>query len=1017
MHQSTALEKPTAASTHTSIAQSASVPLPTMAMINDAISSPPAELSRASTSTNAIGMGLVPQNDISVPHFTTASSLLQQHNSPLNKRNFNIVKEISKEDINMSNNSQACNILQSILDTPMILHTAAFEGFNDSFQKSVVNQQVLKQATLETFNDETSVVHKDLLARNYMLSCMYSQTPHMLMTNIDQGKAHDNINPLNLIQSTLFNKPSTSEFEPSYGSQEEVANIPSVKLENSSTISRSISPVSSLSVSPENTFNSTALEQATREKEKTSAKDTETEVAEAENNTPTTESKKNAFAGEEEQDQDLDSILGFVSEKNVAKSTNSIFDFPGMDNGNDMQFTPPDSPEASIPSVENEVSQPKGDASEKSVSSLPTPAVPEPVASTIFPSSVPNILPFNALTPQMIEALRISQLHAANLAKGFNNIPSIMLHEQLFHHEQMLISAAAALAAAEAVSAVPSVLSNTSVALNNKQETKSIKEEVIDSPPTDVKTCISPMPKLDVKEIDELDDPINIVYGHDPDSPPPEKDLITLRPISKSTKVPIYKQNKTSAPTTPLAVTVDAFEQIENEEKELEDNEDEYKFEEDDEEIGFQEMKEKIQHEEVPKIARAVGAATDPNAPNCYIPGVGFAASSEKPENWRANKKKGLDGAKCTLGDTSHDDTESETSSIHSEMITIAETIRRRKQERFLSSFIHAESLSDTDCAKDVKIELKDDSTISNNLKVPKLIIRLPKKVLTECNQERKKKKKKRKRHYDEDSDWEEKNNLGHRIGRHSSRKSSSVDLMKRKKDNTQDDQECHLNSKKKRLTRHMMNDDPENSQFLDDNMLSLETIREMNENFFNQSKQKLNKFGSACGVLPKGTFVVNKTDLSRDDCALWKVDNQNLLQKFPPRIDPVTQNVHYKNSSTYSGWCEQISIGYYRVSVRILKQSRSEAIIEPEVPLAELFPALSNEMTDTNVTIEDSDPYDDEPVVSQQGLAESLCTFTLAMLEQAFTMEYFQSAKIKNGMYRFSEHLSYIYIFKTGVS
>nr|CDJ91198.1 Proline-rich protein 12 [Haemonchus contortus] len=113
--------------------------------------------------------------------------------------------------------------------------------------------------------------------------------------------------------------------------------------------------------------------------------------------------------------------------------------------------------------------------------------------------------------------------------------------------------------------------------------------------------------------------------------------------------------------------------------------------------------------------------------------------------------------------------------------------------------------------------------------------------------------------------------------------------------------------------------------------------------------KARLSKFSQADGHLPKGTFVVCKADLFRDDCALWRVDNQNMIQKYPPRIDPATRDISYRNSSTYSGWCDQVAFGYYRIAIKHLKQTRSEAIIQPEIPITDLFPAMSFEYKDAS--------------------------------------------------------------------
>ncbi|KIH42457.1 hypothetical protein ANCDUO_15906 [Ancylostoma duodenale] len=141
--------------------------------------------------------------------------------------------------------------------------------------------------------------------------------------------------------------------------------------------------------------------------------------------------------------------------------------------------------------------------------------------------------------------------------------------------------------------------------------------------------------------------------------------------------------------------------------------------------------------------------------------------------------------------------------------------------------------------------------------------------------------------------------------------------------------------------------------------------------------RARLSKFGPADGHLPvcdkgfhvlaphpirvrfqKGTFVVCKADLFRDDCALWRVDNQNMIQKYPPRIDPATKDISYKNSSTYSGWCDQVAFGYYRVAIKHIKQTRSEAIIQPEIPISDLFPAMTSECNDTNGFVKGDGSY-----------------------------------------------------------
>lgn len=61
----------------------------------------------------------------------------------------------------------------------------------------------------------------------------------------------------------------------------------------------------------------------------------------------------------------------------------------------------------------------------------------------------------------------------------------------------------------------------------------------------------------------------------------------------------------------------------------------------------------------------------------------------------------------------------------------------------------------------------------------------------------------------------------------------------------------------------------------------------------------RLNSFNTKIeGDVAKGTFLVIKEDVFKPDCAIWKLDNQNLLQKYPPiNLDSIP--IIYKNSST----------------------------------------------------------------------------------------------------------------------
>lgn len=49
-----------------------------------------------------------------------------------------------------------------------------------------------------------------------------------------------------------------------------------------------------------------------------------------------------------------------------------------------------------------------------------------------------------------------------------------------------------------------------------------------------------------------------------------------------------------------------------------------------------------------------------------------------------------------------------------------------------------------------------------------------------------------------------------------------------------------------------------------------------------------------------------------------------------------------------YSGLCEQTMHSYLIISVRYIRQSRSDMLVEPEIPLLDLIPALADTIEDT---------------------------------------------------------------------
>ncbi|VDN38475.1 unnamed protein product [Gongylonema pulchrum] len=155
-------------------------------------------------------------------------------------------------------------------------------------------------------------------------------------------------------------------------------------------------------------------------------------------------------------------------------------------------------------------------------------------------------------------------------------------------------------------------------------------------------------------------------------------------------------------------------------------------------------------------------------------------------------------------------------------------------------------------------------------------------------------------------------------------------------------------------------------------------------------------KFRPANGHLAKGTFVVCKADILKEDCPLWRIDNQNLLQKYPPLS--LNGRVAYRNSSTYSGWCDQIADSYLVIRVRFIKHTRSESIVEPEISLLDMFPAISTECEEEQsgsseiVVRQKVDLFADDTVRKQ------MAVYVKAMLNHALDMSFFQTAKQNNG-------------------
>ncbi|KAK6760675.1 hypothetical protein RB195_021944 [Necator americanus] len=443
-----------------------------------------------------------------------------------------------------------------------------------------------------------------------------------------------------------------------------------------------------------------------------------------------------------------------------------------------------------------------------------------------------------------------------------------------------------------------------------------------------------------------------------------KKEPLVTRPVQKCNKIPIYKQRKfTSIISNDLSGESKG------------DVNDAYSFDDEEENVGLRQVdpKEKLDAEVREKLSKIAGQHPEMRSKNIYVPGVGFAVPPEQQQDlWRhvvpkkrpTGENRPVIPAANLLPPSVHAEASQAAARLaEPEIVTLAESIRRRKRERLVCTFIKTEQTYGSDCAKEEGAdrraeEIKKEN--ENQPRLPKLIIKLPRRT-TENYYESKKKKKKRRKKKDYDSDWEGSDRIRRkkRMKREKGN-SSGYEIRIVERDNDDESKTSRIEeeridmsmfSKKRRLMMQWQEGQESLNRENGEHKANVKSHSFRSRNDFNTEavKARLSKFGPADGHLPKGTFVVCKADLFRDDCALWRVDNQNMIQKFPPRIDPATKDISYKNSSTYSGWCDQVAYGYYRVAIKHIKQTRSEAIIQPEIPISDLFPAMTSECNDNN--------------------------------------------------------------------
>uniref|UniRef100_A0AC34FN56 DUF4211 domain-containing protein n=1 Tax=Panagrolaimus sp. ES5 TaxID=591445 RepID=A0AC34FN56_9BILA len=283
------------------------------------------------------------------------------------------------------------------------------------------------------------------------------------------------------------------------------------------------------------------------------------------------------------------------------------------------------------------------------------------------------------------------------------------------------------------------------------------------------------------------------------------------------------------------------------------------------------------------------------------------------------------------------------------------------------------------------EVFVKDEEAKEPERVLPKLVIKLRRESVTSPIPKKRKKKHKKKK---DDTDWEpsEKKRKKHKNKHRHHREHVETSIIS----NTA----ALMDDKKPKLS--FINGFTKPSPFTDPSVI-----------------ERLSYFGEANGDSPKGTFVVCKQDLFKTDCPLWKVDNQNLLQKYP-QINENSGLKLYKNSSTYSGWCDQVAAGYIVVQVKYHKHTRAETIVEPHIPINDLLPAIT-ELSSSTFTNDDGFGLRDEPIIDdifeplpsgsinntmssvKTTVRSHMRAFTQAMLRHAASLTFLQAVKDSN--------------------
>ena len=119
----------------------------------------------------------------------------------------------------------------------------------------------------------------------------------------------------------------------------------------------------------------------------------------------------------------------------------------------------------------------------------------------------------------------------------------------------------------------------------------------------------------------------------------------------------------------------------------------------------------------------------------------------------------------------------------------------------------------------------------------------------------------------------------------------------------------------------------------------------------------KVFEMSSFCSIktlfmLQVGSFLVLKTETSSLKPSLWRVDGKTLIQKYECLDE---EGIKYKNVNTYSGWTASTRHRYKAVSVKVIKSTGQDTIIERLKEAEEPKPQ-------TNIEPEPESPKSEEP-------------------------------------------------------